>query len=340
MSTGLFRLNKHERGVLCDMTPIIPRLSAKFSNMAFVCACLVVCQHLSYDHTLCGGWVFQILFYGLPKAAVPFFFLTSGFFLAGKLAQSGGGHFLELKKRVRSLFVPYLLWSVIWMAFISSMIWYSGSNLWPSVWAWLGLDFTAIPAFGPLWFLRNLMLLVLLSPVLFYGVKTLRAWFVAIIFAIEFVFTLFSISNDFLCWTFRLSAMAYFCLGAYLRSNPVHIDHSNSVGIISLLLSMALVVISRSSVSAFFFVPLFMLGLWLVMPNKLLVEWLAFTAFPIYLIHPFVIKLWGSVFGRTRLEVWLLPFQYFTSIGISIAVAMLFKAKFRRLGTILFGGRV
>lgn len=79
------------------MTRITDSISAKFANMSFVCACLVAMMHLQYDRSMCGGWVFQMLFHGLPRAAVPFFFLASGFFLSGKLANGTGGMYVNLR---------------------------------------------------------------------------------------------------------------------------------------------------------------------------------------------------------------------------------------------------
>ena len=47
--------------------------------------------------------------HGLGKIAVPFFFLASGYFLAGHLDEDGW-YGRKVKKRVFSLVIPLLLW--------------------------------------------------------------------------------------------------------------------------------------------------------------------------------------------------------------------------------------
>ena len=66
--------------------------------MSFVCMCMVVAIHLNYDRNLWDGFMFECLFNGFTRAAVPFFFIVSGYLLSEKFATYGGGYVVERKK--------------------------------------------------------------------------------------------------------------------------------------------------------------------------------------------------------------------------------------------------
>lgn len=142
--------------------------------------------------------------------AVPTFFLISGFLFFYKvhIFNSLEGWKKKLSSRFRTLVIPYLLWNLIAIlimivvkvgAFIlkgkplSSIPDYFRENGWLhlfwdcNVWGenqinWLG---TYVPNTGPvdlpLWFLRDLIVVVMLSPVIFYLLKHLRFYLLYIL---------------------------------------------------------------------------------------------------------------------------------------------------------------
>ena len=61
--------------------------SNKFRNMSILCALFVVIIHLrpQFAEGTVGWWVREILENGVCESAVPFFFLTSGFFICAKI---------------------------------------------------------------------------------------------------------------------------------------------------------------------------------------------------------------------------------------------------------------
>lgn len=83
-------------------------LSSKFKNMAFIAACLVVLIHSGKAEEQDGSswWFVQLVTEGVFRMAVPFFFLTSGFFLAQYIDGCGWWR-REVKKRVRSRGLDY-----------------------------------------------------------------------------------------------------------------------------------------------------------------------------------------------------------------------------------------
>ena len=86
------------------MVKLTDELSARFANMSFVCACLVVLLHVTAEPA-CGSalWWVQSVFggEGVAKIAVPYFFFTSGFFLARRVRDAGGVDELRQVRRRR-----------------------------------------------------------------------------------------------------------------------------------------------------------------------------------------------------------------------------------------------
>jgi len=72
-------------------------------------AFLVVWAHVEYHGA--GGSLIRDAYYALTRAAVPLFFMASGYFLLGK-QESLGAFF---RKRALKVFIPFVVWSVIYL---------------------------------------------------------------------------------------------------------------------------------------------------------------------------------------------------------------------------------
>lgn len=111
------------------------------------------------------------------------------FFLSGLLFFNGITQIKDcltkIRKRVRSLLIPYLIWNVVFV------LWYVALNCIPGVKGfinsnilghfettiWESLCFLWIaPASFPLWFLRDLMVMVGLSPIIYLFIKYLKIY--------------------------------------------------------------------------------------------------------------------------------------------------------------------
>ena len=116
---------------------------------------------------------------GLARIAVPMFFLISGFLFFQNFDLRPDVIKKKLHRRVITLFIPYLLWNTfaLVMYFILQSIpamneYFSGSTkliihyeFYDYLNAFLGLRITAnSPIAYPFWFIRDLMIVVLLSP--------------------------------------------------------------------------------------------------------------------------------------------------------------------------------
>lgn len=137
-----------------------------------------------------GGIVEMWLGEGYGRLAVPMFLLISGylFFPSSGTAFSRDFYTTKINKRAKSLLVPYLLWNFIaYMLYAIS----NGFNLVDFCKAFWVIDIPgrtgSSPMDGPLWYIRNLMVLMLASPIIYHICKhkgaivlLLLLWFVGI----------------------------------------------------------------------------------------------------------------------------------------------------------------
>lgn len=137
--------------------------SIKIRRLSLLAIILVIAQHSWFVLGDIGeGVLSRIIETGVYDWPVSFFYMVSGFFLfrrSGELGWYGKG----LRKRCKSLLIPYVAWIlcalVVFVVFLE--------REWSSF-AWLdafGIT-SKLPLLTPLWYVRNLFVLCLLSPLL------------------------------------------------------------------------------------------------------------------------------------------------------------------------------
>ena len=107
---------------------------------------------------------------------VPFFFLISGYLFFQHYENTLDSYKQKLKKRAKSLLVPYLLWNLI-----AFLIYAFAFDIIPAekfFQAFVSLpEKQKAPADGPLWFVQRLMFLCLFAPAIFvFAKKKILAW--------------------------------------------------------------------------------------------------------------------------------------------------------------------
>lgn len=174
-------------------------------------------QNVEYTSVGCTwlSYVICTFSFVLPQIAVPLFFLISGYlFFIRKddkyMCFTREDYFRKLHKRVKTLLIPYLLWNIFTllivlhryllpnifppregMSFcvniqsILSVFWNVTAS--PIVSTFIetntylmlpvNMNHTFYPINTPLWFVRDLMVTCVLSPIIYYGVKKLRYGF-------------------------------------------------------------------------------------------------------------------------------------------------------------------
>lgn len=118
----------------------------------------------------------------LARIAVPLFFFISGFLFFYRSEFSLAVYGMKLKKRIRTLLVPYLFWNIVVVllaflgqTFLSSMT--SGRNELISDYSlsdWLNVFWNhreGMPICYQFWFIRDLMVVILFSPAVYYLIR-------------------------------------------------------------------------------------------------------------------------------------------------------------------------
>ena len=173
----------------------------------------------------------------LRGQSVPIYFFISGFVFFLSVEWSRGKYIQKLKNRVKTLLIPYLIWNTIALLLMVVSQFYFASfssismsswnltfgNILSCYWVYTGQLFgieipgAVNPIDIPLWFVRNLMIVVLCTPLLYRLMKRGNCWFVVSLGVLWFFKECFDERYAFLNgW---LSAFFFFSWGAYMSIN-------------------------------------------------------------------------------------------------------------------------
>ena len=173
----------------------------------------------------------------IARSAVPIFFIISGYLLFLKVEEYSKQVYVgKMRKRWHSLVIPYLTWNVfivLWTLafkiggillhgkpwdgigdyFIQNgclhMLW--DSSVWDERTTWLGVaTHNSGPVLLPFWYMRDLIVMVVLSPVFYWLIRKLRFLFILMLMAIY----AFDIRVAWMSGTFTAAGL-FFGLGAY-----------------------------------------------------------------------------------------------------------------------------
>lgn len=158
--------------------------SNKIKVLSFISIIFVIYIHSPYiegkSYPVVSNIQSFVTDFGLSIFAVPLFFFISGFLFFKNIAKCKDC-FQNIKKRLRTLLLPYIIWNVVFVT------WYVVMALVPTLSSYVNSDISSRisladplgtlsflfvePAGFHLWFLRDLMLFVLISPLLYFGLK-------------------------------------------------------------------------------------------------------------------------------------------------------------------------
>ncbi|AQX12413.1 hypothetical protein BAX94_02315 [Elizabethkingia meningoseptica] len=160
----------------------------------------------------------EIISHYLGRLPVPCFFLFSGYFFFYKITEwSTHIYTSQLKKRVKSLLKPYLCWNIIYVLviYLKNVLFYSlGRGFDESYEELCTLSlydiFVRLPINYPLWYLRDLIAMTILTPLFYYYFKYTKA--IGLLASLIIYLSTFESGIPGLSTT----AIFYFGLGAFL----------------------------------------------------------------------------------------------------------------------------
>lgn len=160
--------------------------------------------------------------------AVPLFFFISGFlFFYRSDGFDGRTYAGKLKKRARTILVPYVIWNLLIIVFyLFAELLFSGltsgrnkpvADYSVADWFWAFWNTQhinpevrgAYPINYPFWFIRDLMVVMLFSPLVYFLVKRMKHYAVIVLGALWMTGCWFGVSG------FSLDAFFFFSAGAY-----------------------------------------------------------------------------------------------------------------------------
>lgn len=215
---------------------IKPLVRKKITLIGYICSILVILIHSSgykyfqiNDISVGGKFIIDIidiLTKYIPQVSVSMFFVISGFLFfydSKKIENYGKRKYFKIKyyKRLKTLFIPYILWNTIWMLFtlilsnipvISSKI-ESLKLFEPSLINFIKGVFL-FEYSGVTWYIFYLIIYAILSPVIYCFMK--KKWIAKIFLMVAFIISSITYNNEYLNYLNCFNSLFFYCLGVYL----------------------------------------------------------------------------------------------------------------------------
>ena len=347
-------------------------LSLRMAVMSFICACMIVAIHCT-PNPPSGHWQWWVANLigadGLCRIAVPWFFVASGFFIAGRVEEDGW-YSKAISKRVRTLLVPFVAWAIIGLAF-NWCVWYGiqkvgyacgvknplDDGLFLGVIRVLGFDVDRMNI-GPIWYLRALFLLAIVSPVICWGVRKFRLLLPSALFIMYGIYDTTIHFADFWEYVLSLRGLAYFTIGIAIRMGAFdklerYLGRCAEGALLLMGLGALTInawarlngIVLLENFSDFAMVVPLMYGIWcLTMYIQLPYYWVS-SSFAVYILHGFFLKisivLVALLNQRAAMDGSLViaAFRWLGAVFFSIVFAIWLKRLSIRTSNLLFGGR-
>lgn len=213
------------------------------------------CTPVVFSSSILDGGLLPIIFGNiLTPAATGLFFLISGYLYFNRVNEFTYNTFkVKSQKRIITYVLPYLIWNCISASYefafqILKKYTYNipiDFNILEQLWCCHVFDKESLnilgvpmPMYGPsdlpLWFLRDLIVVSFLTPIIYYLLKRLKTFCIFILAGIYVTQLWTSIPG------FGIHAIFYFCLGSYMaiNKNGFYLIKSNSLNLLIVVLSI------------------------------------------------------------------------------------------------------
>lgn len=302
----------------------------------------------------------------LARVAVPLFFAFSGFLFFNKNECFTFSNYKEkLRKRFWNLLIPYLFWNFMPILYLLLGRFLGLGSLY-------GIGFTLVdwikpfwnnytPPFNgeaiasypiniPFWYIRDLMVTVILSPIIYFMTRRFRLVFVVILCVLW-------ITN---CWFLltgvNITALFFFSLGAYFSICKKNFSellrpHTAILGILYLILIIPLFITKELTWNPLRRVGiLFGMAFWISLVSRLVAtrKWrinsfLSESSFFIFAYHSVVLLLIGDIVNASFSTDVMCTIQYLSTAAVIVLVGLsiyyILKKWFPRFTAFITGGR-
>lgn len=198
------------------------QLSDKIKIASFLCTVMVVYRHSLNHEAFFGEWrgetysgLIEATVSTLTEIAVPFFFLISGFFFFRNSYYKKEAYTSMVKKKGKTLLVPFIIWN---LAGIIPLLVTKQFNFKDSIWEY-GTELLLSNWYGALWYVRDLLTLMLLVPLYGWIFSVNKNW---IYFIVGGITCYFWLPVD--CGWISTEGVFFFLLGGILQKYNYYID--------------------------------------------------------------------------------------------------------------------
>ena len=153
----------------------------------------------------------------IASIAVPLYFIISGFLFFYNIDFNKETYIKKIKSRVRTLLIPYFIWNLIaYLLYLTNHQFDVKTFIMSFLVVHLDGRTGSSPMDGPLWFIRNLYIVMLISPIIYSLIKRMKAWWLI-------PFLLLWISGFSIFKNGIMIAFIFFSLGASLSISKHHL---------------------------------------------------------------------------------------------------------------------
>ena len=206
-------------------------LCAIISKMRFPLAFFVVVIHAKLSFYIDGNndvlnfseWMFSSV---LTRGTVMCYFFISGFLFFLKAPPLFNREFfsIQIKKRWKTLIIPFILWNIIALLYQLSLESYFFHKIPNFLETWESLDLKnklrylfIKPAMAPLWYLKELIFLCFSAPLIYITIKKIR-----VVFPIVLIISWLVFGGSLKIYT--LGGLTFFTLGGYIALNNISLS--------------------------------------------------------------------------------------------------------------------
>ena len=347
--------------------PINKEKMSSYSNALKVpMIILVIFVHENLNLTNDG--YLGLMLAAISNVAVPVFFLISGYYFFYGHQFCKEEYFRKIIKRSRTLLLPYLIWNLLPMMNIvagnlfsiifrgkstEALQTYFAELLNNGFWhIWWDITGGTMPYDSPLWYVRDLMIMCILSPIAYLYIKRLKSWGMGILAILYLAGVNTGVVG------LSMSAIVFFILGGHFSINAAITGSPCDfalkwrwavvpMAVLSLVLYLLFHdqsyahICQMSYILSGVFASYYLMNL---MPEKMLktMSVMASSVFFIYALHNTCVLAWCA----GMINRWSLPHYFvivilpFVTFAVCYALYYLLKKALPQVLAVLCGGRI